>query len=414
MNRISLLFIGLFVTASLTGQNFIRIAPVAPEIDGYWDDVWETAEAYPIEKPFKTENPTVTATWYALHDWEYFYVFILVEDDNHWPGWEAGGDSWLYDKPEIYWDVNKQVYDGKGAKDIGYGHYQFAEGFAKGMYDTAITKVPEGSNPGGVFAYSLIGEGYSYELAVPFANLKNTLGEEALKYTNNFIGFDVSVIDQDEGITTARQRCVWSNDGNGNNGSSDESWNNMDGAGRIILGFHFEPPYFQISDDSITLSSKPAGDKIISVLSTEIWSVVSDQSWLTISQITSESLKSFKISASENTGKTRIAKVTITCQECCEGYKQQYITVTQLGSGDVGISVVNIKQLQLYPNPTMDKITIQGGIDRVELFNSLGVLVKETAVEGKTVSVTELPNGLYMVKAYKKGQFEGVAKIVKN
>jgi hypothetical protein len=44
------------------------------------------------------------------------------------------------------------------------------------------------------------------------------------------IGFDVTIIDQDEGITTTRQRAVWHNVG-----AIDENYNNMDDAGTITL-----------------------------------------------------------------------------------------------------------------------------------------------------------------------------------
>jgi hypothetical protein len=48
---------------------------------------------------------------------------------------------------------------------------------------------------------------------------------------NRNIGFDVTVADQDEGITTSRQRKTWSQDGLSY--VLDESWNNMDDAGII-------------------------------------------------------------------------------------------------------------------------------------------------------------------------------------
>jgi hypothetical protein len=68
MNKFFLLCIVLLITVSLTAQERINYAYIAPEIDGFPEDVWEDAKAYPIDKPFKTENPTVTATWQALYD----------------------------------------------------------------------------------------------------------------------------------------------------------------------------------------------------------------------------------------------------------------------------------------------------------------------------------------------------------
>lgn len=309
---IALLFVG-----SIFAQEKISKTGTAPEMDGFTDDVWETAKAYPIDKPFKTEAPTVTATWQALYDDENFYVLVTVEDDNHWPGWEAAGDNWLYDKPEVYWDVNEVLDDAVGA-GAGKGHFQLADGFLDGSYDTPITKAASGLNPGGTYAYSLVGEGYVYEHAVPFASLVDANGVAITSATVRPIGFDVTVIDQDEGITTGRQRCVWSCDGNGNNGSTDEAWNNLDGAGEIALDV-------------------------------------------------------------KNAAKT---------------LKNRTMSVT--------------------PNPAVSNITINADFNKVEISNILGQQVKSISATSKTVNVSDLAKGVYVVKAYKNGALQGTAKITKN
>jgi len=326
MIKTAALLLFLFLTGILFAQDVnLRFAVSSLEIDGFAEEAWDASQKYPINKNFKSEIPSVNATWQAMLDRNYFYVLIEVEDDDHWPGWEALGESYMYDMPEIYFDVNKELKDGKGAKD-GAGHYQFAEGFIENGYDAYFNPhivAGDSIKSGGTFVYSLNKEGYVYEIAVPLSNLKDASGVELSIDDNRRFGFDVTIIDQDEGVTTSRQRCVWSNDGNGNNGSTDESWNNMDGAGRVFL----------------------------------------------------ELL-------------------------CCD----TSVVENQLQKW----------QLKVSPNPVVDLLSIQGVIDNVQFFNSLGALVKETAVVGKTVSVSELPNGVYIVKAYKNGQFRGVAKIIKN
>jgi len=411
-----ILIIFLLFAENIFSQEQIRFVGFSPDVDGFIEDGWDAADTYQINRPFRNEVPTIGSSWWrALFDEENFYVAICVDDNNHWPGWEAGGENGDYDRPEIYWDVNEALDDGKGAKDVGSGHYQFAESFADGYYDTPVIIGKSGNNPGGTYAYSLYGEGYFYELSVPLANFKDALGNSITAETHRDIGFDVTIVDQDEGITTSPQRYVWSNDGNGNNGSTDESWNNMDGAGTIKFGLWdiiYWGPILRLSACNITLASQAASSDSVYV-STDYdfpWTAVDDASWLSISPVTGSGSRFIKVTATENMGVRRTANILFDWV----GNRGAEFTVTQLAKGEVGISETKIKQVLIYPNPTLDKITIQGGIDKVQLFNSLGVLVKETAVVGKTVSISELPNGVYIVKAYKNGQFKGVTKIIKN
>jgi hypothetical protein len=405
MKKIDSLLIGLLFTGSAFAQNeFVKYTITVPKIDGFIEYDWDIAEPIPIAKNFRDEKPTVTATWQALYDNDNFYVVVMVEDDDHWPGWEAMDDSWLYDKPEVYWDVNEVLTDGGGA-GTSPGHWQLADGFTDGMYDTPITKAGGASiNPGGTYAYSLVGEGYVYEMAVPWKNLKDNTGAAYVPKCGGQFGFDVTIIDQDEGITTSRQRAVWMNDG-----IVDENWNNMDGAGLITLisrGCEFTLN-LSFSSNTVTLLSKEGSSDSITVNSNQKWTAVSDQSWLVVSPTSHTGDGTLTFTASANSGASRIATVSFT------GWNNYTITITQLAGG-VGISKMDSEKIRTYPNPVTDRITIQGGIDRIELFNSLGIKVKETEIKSGTFSVGELSVGIYLLKAYKNGDFAGVAKIFKN
>jgi hypothetical protein len=214
-------------------------------IDGSIEDYW--ASSITIEKInvfFKSEVPTIgNSTWQALFDDENFYCCIFVDDDTHYPSWKAGStETWTYDKPEVYWDVNTVLNDGVGAGTSNSGHYQFAPGFLEDSYDTEITVAQTAAgnqNPGGTYAYSLIGEGYVYEIAVPWSNMPDKDGNPNafINFKQNGIGFDITIIDQDEGITTSRQRANWNNVG-----AIDECWNNMDDAGVIQAFVCCDPP----------------------------------------------------------------------------------------------------------------------------------------------------------------------------
>lgn len=236
----SLLIVLLFVGSAFAQKTAkIPFATTVPEIDGFMDEIWETAfpNAQAIDVNFQAEVPTIgESKWWALYDNDNFYVMVYVEDDNHYPGWKSGGNNWEYDKPEVYWDVNLgDLADGVGAGTSNSGHYQLADGFLEDQYDTPQTKAPTAVgnlNPGGTYCYTMDGEGYYYEHAVPWANMPDKNGDATTvaKIGTQEIGFDITVIDQDEGVTTVRQRANWNNAG-----AVDEAWNNMNDAGRVTL-----------------------------------------------------------------------------------------------------------------------------------------------------------------------------------
>jgi hypothetical protein len=241
MKKLVLLLLILLPFMDLDAKKYapVSYAPVVPIIDGILDDCWEFySYTEKINVFYRSEVPTIgNSTWQALFDDDNFYCCVFVDDDNHYPSWKAGSpETWTYDKPEVYWDVNTVLEDGVGAGTSNTGHYQLAPGFLEDSYDTEITVAQTAAgnqNPGGTYAYSLIGEGYVYEIAVPWANMPDKDGNPNayINFIQNGIGFDITIVDQDEGITTSRQRANWNNAG-----AIDECWNNMDDAGVIIGG----------------------------------------------------------------------------------------------------------------------------------------------------------------------------------
>ena len=92
----------------------------APIIDGNYDDLWDFIDEVPIKKQFNNEFPSVEAYWKAMYDEENIYLYLHVTDNEHLPAWEVGaGNHWEYDKPEVYFDVNKVLNDGVGGRNSG-------------------------------------------------------------------------------------------------------------------------------------------------------------------------------------------------------------------------------------------------------------------------------------------------------
>jgi hypothetical protein len=417
MGKIYSLLIGLLLTGSVFAQKNadIHFVESGPEIDGFIEEIWDVSAPVIIENNFSSEMPTITATWQVLEDDDNLYVCLIVEDDNHWPGCESGGNNPDYDMPVIYLDVDEELKDGLGIGTNHSGHYKFAVGFEDGMYDTPITESPSFDgfqNPGGTYAYSLVGEGYVFEIAIPWANIPDKNGDVIIPYASchRIMGFDVIITDQDEGITTSPQRKGWSDIWN-----ITDAGTNIDEIGQInfpCYDYDYWGPFLNLSSNSITLSSKAGSTDSVNVKPDYSfdWTAISDKSWLTVNPTSHKGDGILTVTASENTGAARTATVTFDWV----GNRGAVLIVTQ-EAGGVGFTSRKIQNVKFSPNPASDLVSIQGGgIDRIELINSLGIKVRDTKIKGITFSVGDLPNGVYILKAFNKEDFAGVAKIFKN
>jgi hypothetical protein len=412
MKIIYTLLIGILLAGSLFAQNTaeIRHASTPIVIDGVIESSWAAATPQAIETMFQSEQPTVTATWQALWDNEFFYVVVNVEDDDHF----IGSPNYQFDKVELYFDVNEVLIDGKGPAAAATGHYQWAPGFKEAGYGAGEQiQLWDTRTPGGTYAYALTDNSYVYEFAAAwntFYDLENNAVTSDV-FRSRYMGFDVYIIDQDEGITTSRQRMTWNQDGKTN--VLDESWNNMDEAGSICLGpcvdVDYWGPYIYLSSYSKILSSDGGSCDSISVLCDWTWTAVSNQEWLIISPKSLPGNGTLTFTASANTGATRTAKVSFSTI----GNREPVLLVTQQAVG-VGIISPIKNSPKITPNPATDRVAINGNADRVELFNSLGQKVKETSIKGRTFSVVDLQKGVYIVKAFSDNNMVGESKLVKN
>jgi hypothetical protein len=216
------------------GPALIKRLPygLAPSIDGITDNQWKDVEKHHIFKPMVFDEPTLYgAYWQGLWNDTAIFVRVSVKDDSFCPDWcEPAQPDWFSDKPEIYFDVNEVLEDGQGPSIQGNGHYQFAPGFTQG-YDqyrySGIWWV------GQYYYYGYIVEGadYDFEYAVPFSSIPDENGLVWDPSVRPEIGFDVTVIDRDEG-EEGRNRAVWAN-----TGENQESWNNMDDCGIMHLTY---------------------------------------------------------------------------------------------------------------------------------------------------------------------------------
>ncbi|MFO7656017.1 MAG: sugar-binding protein [Bacteroidales bacterium] len=239
----------------------IPFTSTPPVLDGIIDDLWNMVPAVTIDKTFQSEVPTLEAYWKALWDNSALYVLVSVNDDDHWPSWVSGGSWFLFDQPELYLDVNDSLMDGVGPGAKSNGHYQVVMSFASAGANVITPMVASNYRPGGNYCYSLVDEGYIVEYALDYLTFSNKAGSPlsaAAFDALDSIGFDVCIIDQDEGITTTRQRAVWQN-----TGAKDENYNNMDDAGSITLVNALPQGLNSPAHSAISVYPNPVGSHII-------------------------------------------------------------------------------------------------------------------------------------------------------
>jgi hypothetical protein len=217
------------ITFSDWNGGVIAKADAAPEVDGVVDDVWANAPAFNIDKPFQAETPTLgdpgQTTWQGLWTEDGVYLLLKVTDNEFYPAYKnSASDNWMYDKPEIYFDVNAEKKDGKGGKNSGDGHIQVGPGIEEAKIDGTLVTDNDGTH-----AFKVTDPNYVAEYFIPYTRLVDGAGNEVNKAIP--MGFDVTIIDGESAAPGVRQRAVWSNDGKGP--AAAESWANMDDCGLV-------------------------------------------------------------------------------------------------------------------------------------------------------------------------------------
>jgi len=226
--KIFTLLVSVFLCNLLMAQGqsaVVKKAPAAPIIDGVVDAIWYGANTYNIDKGTDAGEPTLgapgTSTWKALWTDDGVYILLNINDDVWNPSYKSGGNSWDYDKPELYFDVNKVLTDGGGPNPNNpntKGHYQVAPAATEaGAQGETVT------DGDGQHAFFVKDPSYIAEYFVPFSKLK--ANDDSNFDLTAPMGFDVIIIDEDND-GAGRKFGVWASGG---------EWDNMDNAGTLTF-----------------------------------------------------------------------------------------------------------------------------------------------------------------------------------
>lgn len=119
---------------------------------------------------------------------------------------------------------------------------------------------------------------------------------------------------------------------------------------------------------------------------------------------------------------TGYSKQVILTKHGIQGYMQTISDTSDCGERILGIASYNSeKSIKVYPNPAIDYITVElpdqsGKATGIKIVNMLGEEQKGAVIEETeltNINISNLPNGLYMVKVYKRTRFIGEKKIAK-
>ncbi len=384
----------LFVHFALAQRHFDIPAGTA-EIDGYLEEAWDVCPEVAINLPYNKETPTVTSFFKMMFDADYLYIVInVIDDGNHYPGWESGGNDDDYDNVKLYFDFNKELKDGLGPSTNISGHYVFSENFSKDKYDkpqTIVPSVPGDRNPGGTYCYSLFGEDYIFEVAIPFTNFYD---KDSVQLTKDLLigrqkfGFEIVITDQDEGKTTKPNRLVWNSD-------SLDLYENMDSAGTISLRTTGPCWWFDVSPLSLIIDSEAK----INVVTNLNWTVESDQAWLTPDPKFGKQDSEITLRAEpNNTDKERSARVTVKLY-----YVEDTISVrvTQLPYTSALIFDNERDDMTIYPSVVKNHFKIKGLTSQadISIFDITGKQVLFKRVGGQeSISAGHLNKGVYVAE----------------
>ncbi len=93
-------------------------------------------------------------------------------------------------------------------------------------------------------------------------------------------------------------------------------------------------------------------------------------------------------------------------------------TCTYVATTSINELKIKNEELKIYPNPTNGILNIvsTGSATKIEIINILGKLVKEEELklEEQLIDISNLQNGIYLLKVYNKDNLIGSTKIVKD
>jgi len=180
--------------------------------------------------------------------------------------------------------------------------------------------------------------------------------------------------------------------------------NGVIGNGSANSTFYFDdvqlvvPPVMSVSATTLSVAATANSITTFNITSNTDWTVVSNQTWLTLSSASGSNNATITLTAEANTvTASREAIVTINGT----GVAAKTITVTQ-AAGVTSVSESAENMLQIFPNPTTNSLTISNitsnsSISIIDL-NGKVLMHKPLTSTTESIDVSHLANGVYIMK----------------
>lgn len=186
----------------------VQKTSTVPTIDGTKEALWNSYGASTLKKSNGATGSDLSATYRMTYDVNNLYLFVDVTDDFKV---NDSANDWEDDGVEIYIDLGN-------SKPSSYGGNQFQYVFTwtnnmAANTATSIAETKHGATGGVVSKQTSSGTGYMMEIQIPWSAMGGSM-----PVAGSYMGFDVSVNDDDDGGTRDNQ-LSW------NDGSYGE-WNN--------------------------------------------------------------------------------------------------------------------------------------------------------------------------------------------
>lgn len=174
----------------------VQKTSTVPTIDGTKEALWNSYGLTTLKKSNGATGADLSATYRMTYDVNNLYLFVDVTDDVKV---NDSANDWEDDGVEIYIDLGNSKPNAYGANQ-----YQYAFTWTNNSAANTATSIAESKHAatGGVVSrQTSSGTGYMMEIKIPWA----TMGGATMPAPGAYMGFDVSVNDDDDGGTRDNQ-----------------------------------------------------------------------------------------------------------------------------------------------------------------------------------------------------------------
>ncbi len=375
----------IHLATAVTNHIIINEVSTAPVIDGTGTDaVWTSQTANNITQSINDVSG-ISGNFKMCYDNLYVYILVNVKDNslgaNGTGSVATDGNSYEGDCVELFFAA-----DTNNATAYTPGDWQIrklvsktqANGGIDGENSVSLSSLTSDANFKVVQTMGT--NSYVQEWQIPIATLKQTAN-----FDNKDFRFDVHLVNDSNG--TKIGGLYW-------NSNADDQWSKVQNQGFIHLATAIVTSTLSVSTSTLNVAST-AGTTTFNITSNVAWTVVSNETWISVSKSSGSNNATITLTTTANTSTTtRTATITVSGT----GVANKTLTVSQAGKTTT-VKETEISKISIYPNPSTGIVNLKNtnGIVSVRIFDLNGRNVFTTNVSDNQVDLSNLKDGLYIM-----------------